>query len=499
MSFSRSVAQRRLERLPGGAQRKRLQRRSPRRCARAPPRARRAGARTGSSESSRAASRPWTVSGSSDAVGAALLGDALHHLLGEQRVATGSARPARSSSVARAPRLRAAPRSARASRRGPSGSRNDARAPCVAARSKRGAARAARRARGRPAAPVLAATATGSRSGRACPRRPSGCPPTRARARLRWRAPRTSRELRRRSSRARSAGPLLGGERRPATEPAAPSSRASGAILRSTASCLLGARQQRPRAARRACPRTVPGSSPSQIPHSARSISISGQYATLRGRTARQRPPQHPLPASALARASARARAAGATCPPRPGRRSSTRCGASLRADTRSNSPSRRGELLVAPDQRRPRLRRRCRRAPLGCRAARAPATPRPARLALQRQRLELAGTRLPRRSARWVRSPTRMPPTGAAACSRAATLTASPSHRVGVAHAAGEHLAGVDADRAVRARTRTRAADRRRSARPSRPASRTPPAPRARDRPRARPARRTRPSRCRR
>ena len=121
----------------------------------------------------------------------------------------------------------------------------------------------------------------------------------------------------------------------------------------------------------------------------------------------------------------ARTRAAAATCPRRPRRRAS-RAAASPRAPPARRAirarPARRsrptsGDSLAGPA--RPQR-------VLGDQAVRLPGRHRLG-LALQLERLELAGSRSPRWVARIVRSPTVTLPGRAALCSRAATFTVSP------------------------------------------------------------------------
>ena len=141
----------------------------------------------GSSESSRAASSACTVAGSSAAL--APSSSARRRTISSANSGLPSARAsdARSRSRSASVDAPAARRSARASRRrraarGTTSSRRGARHP-----SRRGA-RAALLGPGRSAAPELAPTARGARSGRASPRRPSGCPPRRIPAGARARA-----------------------------------------------------------------------------------------------------------------------------------------------------------------------------------------------------------------------------------------------------------------------------------------------------------------------
>ena len=137
---------------------------------------------------------------------ALLLGDAAHHLLGEQRVA---ARALGHLGREVAPRVVVAEEGrppAGGSRRRRAG-RGRSGSPCAARRPSRRAARAARRAPGTAAAAGRAPTGRGARSRRACRRRPSGCPRTPARAARAPPRPRSPIAARRRTPRASAPGP----------------------------------------------------------------------------------------------------------------------------------------------------------------------------------------------------------------------------------------------------------------------------------------------------
>ena len=137
----------------------------------------------GSSESSRAASTACTVSGSSAACAAALLGDAAGHLLGEERVAAG----ALGHGGHDVPAFGQERRDQLAGMLLGSGLEQQLTWPRGVRRPSRAAGRAARRGRGRRSSAARAPTGRGARWRRACRRRPSGCPRTRARAAGAWR------------------------------------------------------------------------------------------------------------------------------------------------------------------------------------------------------------------------------------------------------------------------------------------------------------------------
>ena len=211
----------------------------PRRCG--PPRspAGPGAARTGSSASSRAASTACTVSGSSTDAVALLLGQAAHHLLGEQRVAAGAlGHLRRELAAAVVPPSRLATSSARVVGR-ERVEEDLGRAAPPAAPAGRGA-RAARRGPGRAASAGRAPTGRGARSRRACRRRPSGCPRRPAPAAAASAAASiTERSAEKNASRirsgsARSAGTCSGGTSRPSERAICAAWRSGGSSPAST-------------------------------------------------------------------------------------------------------------------------------------------------------------------------------------------------------------------------------------------------------------------------